>query len=171
MTEYEQKVTRTLYWLTAASHRDALLSSSRGGTRIDWWPEYTLKPHACTQQTQLRRRGNKSCSRKWQTRVHMITFQISLPGFTCTGTRERSPGRSTGPDRWRSAATGRAHTAVLWSDTKHWWHCATSTGDETHGEKPDRCIETQSWSQFQPKLHQTFRSPTPPQCFLNVNVL
>lgn len=42
MTEYEQKVTRTLYWLTAASQRDALLSSSRGGTRIDWWPEYTL---------------------------------------------------------------------------------------------------------------------------------
>lgn len=43
MTEYEQNVTRTLYWLTAASHRDALLSNSSGGTRIDWWPEYTLK--------------------------------------------------------------------------------------------------------------------------------
>lgn len=39
MTEYEQKETRTLYWLTAVSQRDALLSNSRGGTRIDWWPE------------------------------------------------------------------------------------------------------------------------------------
>lgn len=66
MTEYEQKVTRTLYWLTAASHRDALLSSSRGGTRIDWWPEYTLKPDACVQQNQLRQRENKSCTRKCQ---------------------------------------------------------------------------------------------------------
>lgn len=36
ITEYEQKVTRTLYWLTAASHSDALLSSSSGGTRMDW---------------------------------------------------------------------------------------------------------------------------------------
>lgn len=42
MTEYEQKVTRTLYWLTAVSHTDTLLSSSSGGTRMDWWPEYTL---------------------------------------------------------------------------------------------------------------------------------
>lgn len=54
MTEYEQKVTRTLYWLTAASHSDALLSSSRGGTRIDWWPEYTLKPEAYVQTERLR---------------------------------------------------------------------------------------------------------------------
>lgn len=54
MTEYEQKVTRTLYWLTAASHRDALLSSSRGGTRIDWWPEYTLKPEAYMSTKRLR---------------------------------------------------------------------------------------------------------------------
>ena len=53
MTEYEQKVTRTLYWLTAASHRDALLSSSRGGTRMDWWPEYTLKPETYMQAERL----------------------------------------------------------------------------------------------------------------------
>lgn len=38
-------MTRALYWLTADSHRDTLLSSSSGGTSTDRCPEYTLQGH------------------------------------------------------------------------------------------------------------------------------
>lgn len=134
MTEYEQKVTRTLYWLTAASHRDALLSSSRGGTRIDWWPEYTLKH---------RQNGFFDVVSFTYTGILtlVILFQVLLSlfvqscGFTCTGTREQSQGRSTGPDRWQSAGKGRAHTAAWWSDTRHWWQRETSREMIWHKEE------------------------------------
>lgn len=32
-----------MYWLTASSHRAGLASSSEGGMRMDWCPEYTLQ--------------------------------------------------------------------------------------------------------------------------------
>lgn len=57
--------------------------------------------------------------------------------FTCTGTRELSPGHSMGPDRGRSVGRGRAHTAALWSDTRHWWQRETSTDDKTHRDTQD----------------------------------
>lgn len=40
---YEQKVSRTLYWLTAVSHNAGFTSTSDGGIRIEWCPEYTLQ--------------------------------------------------------------------------------------------------------------------------------
>jgi len=69
MTEYEQKVTRTLYWLTAASHRDALLSSSRGATRMDWWPEYTLKPETHMQAERLSGTTDKNKTKRFLLRA------------------------------------------------------------------------------------------------------
>ena len=31
------------YWLRVLSHSDRQVSSSKGGIRMDWWPEYTLR--------------------------------------------------------------------------------------------------------------------------------
>jgi len=42
ITPYEQNVSRTLYWLTALSQRLGFTSTSDGGIKIEWWPEYTL---------------------------------------------------------------------------------------------------------------------------------
>ncbi len=44
MTEYEQNVSLTRNWLTAISHRAGFTSSSDGGIKMDWCPEYTLHP-------------------------------------------------------------------------------------------------------------------------------
>lgn len=53
--------------------------------------------------------------------------ELRLP--TCKGTRGQSPGRSTGPSRWRPLWTGKAHTAAWWSGRRHWWLCETSAGE------------------------------------------
>ena len=72
--------------------------------------------------------------RKFVSRFFLL---VILVRFTCTGTRERSRGRSRDPDRWRSAGRGRAHTAVWWSDTRHWWQRETSeVGEMTQGDMP-----------------------------------
>lgn len=39
ITPYEQNVSRTLYWLTALSHKLGFTSTSDGGIRMEWWPE------------------------------------------------------------------------------------------------------------------------------------
>lgn len=87
------------------------------------------------------------------THVHILaltcTLTLSLPtictltctlvctlhtrALTCTDTTGRSRGRSRGRGRWRSAARGTAHTAALWSGTRHWWPRATSRGVKNTG--------------------------------------
>lgn len=65
-----------MYWLTAASHRDALLSSSSGGTRMDWWPEYTLKYTIKEESERKIKVWNKAYSKKdTQFRLHYLPAQ------------------------------------------------------------------------------------------------
>lgn len=102
---------------------------STGGPSTHWNQKHTCK-QAEQEDKYLQCLFQPQALKCWQ--VFFLILAESC-WFTCTDTRERSPGRSRGPGRWRSAGTGRAHTAVWWSDTRHWWQRETSRGDDmTH---------------------------------------
>lgn len=54
-------MSRTLYWLTASSHRAGLASSSEGGMRMDWCPEYTLQGETRVSAGERRGRSQQLC--------------------------------------------------------------------------------------------------------------
>lgn len=58
---------------------------------------------------------------------------LRMQALTCTDTTGRSRGHSRGRGRWRSVSRGTAHTAALWSGTRHWWLHATSQGVKNTG--------------------------------------
>lgn len=70
--------------------------------------------------------------KKWPTFTFACFLACALfVCLTCKGTRGRSPGRSTGPGRWRPLWTGKAHTAAWWNGRRHWWLCETSKQKKT----------------------------------------
>lgn len=61
-----------------------------------------------------------ACITYLHTHLHII-----LP-LTCRGTIGQSQGHSRDQGRWLSASKGTAHTAALWSGTRHLWLHVTS---------------------------------------------
>lgn len=87
-----------MYWLTASSHRAGLASSSEGGMRMDWCPEYTLQEEtrvsegeAGTVPATLPAGTFKPNMKAWagkHSEKHKVTMNCdprSLPGCTLMG--------------------------------------------------------------------------------------